>query len=67
MSVFWHKADMATTLSDVRFWGNGKCPADLRRDAKAAWKRFIWCLRALGHEAEPLRQMALAEIAAHAA
>jgi hypothetical protein len=46
--------------------GNGKCPTDLKRDAKAAWKRFIWCVRALGPEAEPLRQMALAEMAAMA-
>jgi hypothetical protein len=24
--------------------GNGKCPTDFKRDAKAAWKRFIWCV-----------------------
>jgi hypothetical protein len=45
---------------------NGKCPQDLKREAKAAWRRFVWCLTALGPEAEPLRQRALAEIAARA-
>jgi hypothetical protein len=47
--------------------GNGKCAQDLRRDAKAAWRRFIRCVQLLPvHEAEPLRQMVLAEMAAHA-
>jgi hypothetical protein len=46
---------------------NGKCPQDLRREAKAALKRFIWCLRSLPpHEAAPLWQAALAEAAAMA-
>jgi hypothetical protein len=40
-------------LSNVRRWraslshGNGKCPADLKRDAKAAWRRFASCLQLL--------------------
>jgi phage terminase small subunit len=46
---------------------NGKCPQDLKRDAKAAWRRFVWCLRSLPvHEAQPLWQAALAEVAAMA-
>ena len=45
--------------------GNGKCPTDLKRNAKAALKRFIWCLQSLPtHEAAPLCQIALAEVAA---
>jgi len=38
-------------LSNVRRWraslnhGNGKCPADLKRDAAAAWRRFVSCVR----------------------
>jgi hypothetical protein len=47
--------------------GNGKCPQDLKREAKAAWKRFTWCLRLLpASEAAPLWQAALAEVAAMA-
>jgi len=47
--------------------GNGKCPQDLKREAKAAWKRFTWCLRSLpASEAAPLWQAALAEVAAMA-
>jgi hypothetical protein len=43
--------------------GNGKCPQDLKREAKAAWKRFVWCVRSLPpHEAAPLCQTALAEV-----
>jgi hypothetical protein len=43
--------------------GNGKCPTDLKREAKAAWKRFVWCVRTLpAHEAAPLWQTALAEL-----
>src|SRR5215472_8989579 len=40
-------------LSNVRRWrastahGNGRSPADLRRDAKAAWGRFCACTKAL--------------------
>jgi hypothetical protein len=44
--------------------GNGKCPTDLKRKAKAAWKRFVWCVRSLpAHEAEPLWQSVLSEAA----
>jgi hypothetical protein len=47
--------------------GNGKCPQDFKREAKAAWKRFTWCLRSLpASEAAPLWQAALAEVAAMA-
>jgi hypothetical protein len=47
--------------------GNGKSPTDLKREAKAAWKRFVWCVKALPpHEAAPLWQAALAEVAAMA-
>ena len=46
--------------------GNGKCPTDLKREAKAAWKRFTWCLRSLpAHEVAPLWQAVLGEAAAH--
>ena len=27
--------------------GNGKCPTDLKRDAVAAWRRFVSCVKAL--------------------
>jgi hypothetical protein len=60
-------------LSVTRRWraftlhNGGKSPGELKREAKAAWKRFVWCVRSLPvHEAEPLRQMALAEMAAMA-
>jgi len=44
--------------------GNGKCSADLKREAKAAWRHFIWCVRALPlNEAAPLCQIASAEMA----
>jgi|SRR5947207_2477952 len=34
---------------------NGKCPTDLKREAKAALKRFLWCAKALPpNEAQPL-------------
>jgi len=55
-------------LSNVRRWraatahGNGKCPADLKREAIAAWRRFVSCVRSLPtDQATILRQMALAE------
>jgi hypothetical protein len=55
-------------LSNVRRWraslnhGNGKCPTDLKRDAMAAWRRFVSCIRSLpADEAAPLWQAALAE------
>jgi hypothetical protein len=48
-------------LSVTRRWkaslthGNGKCPADLRRDAVASWRRFCACVEALpADEARPL-------------
>jgi hypothetical protein len=27
--------------------GNGKCPQDLKREAAAAWRRFVSCVRLL--------------------
>ena len=60
-------------LSNVRRWraslnhGNGKCLTDLRRDAIAAWRRFVSCVSALpADQAAPLWQAALAEAAAMA-
>ncbi len=53
-------------LSNVRRWRaaiqhNGRSPAD---DAVAAWRRFIWCVRALPPvDAAALRLMAQAELA----
>jgi hypothetical protein len=59
------------SAENVRRWraslnhGNGKCPADLKRDAKAAWRRFVSCVRSLpADQAAPLWQAALAEVAA---
>jgi hypothetical protein len=55
-------------LSNVRRWkastahGNGRCPQDLKRDAKAAWGRFRSCLEALpAGEAQPLWRLIAAE------
>jgi hypothetical protein len=60
-------------LSNVRRWraslnhGNGKCPQDLKRDAVAAWKRFVSCVELLPpDQARPLWQAVAAEAAAHA-
>jgi hypothetical protein len=59
-------------LSNVRRWRaatahNGECPQDLKRDAMAAWRRFVCCVKALPpHEAETLWQVAVAELVAHA-
>jgi hypothetical protein len=60
-------------LSNVRRWraslnhGNGKCPADLKRDAKAAWRRFVCCVKSLlPDQAAPLWQTVLAEAASEA-
>ena len=57
-------------LSNLRRWrastahGNGRSPADLRRDAKAAWARFCACLQALpADEALSLWQAAQAQAA----
>ncbi len=57
-------------LSNVRRWraatsSNGKCPGDLRREAAAAWRRFVACVEALPPEqAAPLWQAAQAQAAA---
>jgi hypothetical protein len=58
-------------LSNVRRWraslnpGNGKCPTDLRRDAVAAWKRFVSCVEFLPPDrAAPLWQAAHTQAAA---
>jgi hypothetical protein len=54
-------------LAVTRRWraatqSNGKCPADLKREAMAAWRRFVSCVRALPpNDAVPLWRMALAE------
>jgi len=54
-------------LRDVRRWRaatthNGKCPQDLRRDAMAAWRRFVCCVKSLPpDQSAPLWQAALAE------
>jgi hypothetical protein len=55
-------------LSNVRRWraatahGNGKCPQELKRDAMAAWRRFVSCVRLLpADQAAPLWQTVLAE------
>ena len=46
---------------------NGKCPQDLRRDATAAWKKFVSCLEALPpDEAAPLWREAQMQAAIHA-
>jgi hypothetical protein len=59
-------------LSNVRRWraslnhGNGKCPQDFKRDAIAAWRRFVSCVRSLpAEQAMPMWQAALAEVTAH--
>jgi hypothetical protein len=56
-------------LSNVRRWraslnhGNGKCPQDLKRDAVAAWKRFVGCVEALpADQAATLWEIALPEV-----
>ena len=52
-------------LSNVRRWraatahDSDKCPQDLRRDAMAAWRRFVSCVQAL----PPDQAMALWQIA----
>jgi len=41
---------------------NGKCPQDLKREAAAAWRRFVTCVSALPpDQAAPLWQAALSE------
>jgi hypothetical protein len=60
-------------LSNVRRWraslnhGNGKCPQDFKRDAIAAWRRFVSCAVLLPpDQAAPLWQTVLAEAASEA-
>jgi hypothetical protein len=55
-------------LSNVRRWraslnhGNGKCPRDFKRDAIAAWRRFVCCVKLLPeHEAASLWRSVRAE------
>jgi hypothetical protein len=44
-----------------------KCPADLKREAIAAWKRFVSCAEMLPpDQAAPFWQAALAEVTAMA-
>ena len=57
-------------LSNVRRWkaatahGNGKCPQDLKRDAVAAWRRFVSCVEVLPpDQGAPLWQAALVDCA----
>ena len=65
------KRRLVHPLSNVRRWraslnqGNGKCPADLKRDATAAWRRFVCCVKLLPpDQAAPLWQAVLAEATA---
>jgi hypothetical protein len=58
-------------LSNVRRWrasttnGQGKCPIDLKRDALAAWRRFVSCIELLPpDQARPLWQAAQAQTTA---
>jgi hypothetical protein len=59
-------------LSNVRRWraatqSNGKCPQNLKREAAAAWRRFVACVQALPpNEAAPIWQAVLADVAAMA-
>jgi hypothetical protein len=59
-------------LSNVRRWraslghSNGRCPADLHRDALKHWRRFCGCLEAMQpDQAAHLWQAVAAEIEAH--
>jgi hypothetical protein len=60
-------------LSNVRRWRaatahNGKCPIDLKRDALAAWRRFVSCVATLpGDQAMPLWRAIYTEAAARIA
>jgi hypothetical protein len=61
-------------VSATRRWractahNGGKRPQDLKRDARAAWKRFVWCVRSLSaHEAAALWQVAFTEAGKYAA
>jgi hypothetical protein len=62
----------AHPLSNVRRWrasldhGNGKCSADSKRDAMAAWRRFVSCMKSLPpDQAAPFWQTVQAQAAAH--
>lgn len=63
----WQRKRLVHPLSNVRRWraslnhGNGK---GLKRDAMAAWRRFVSCAQALSSDqAMPLWQAVLAEVA----
>jgi hypothetical protein len=63
-----HRKRLVHPLSNVRRWraslnhGNGKCPLALKRDATAAWRRCVCCVKSLPpNQAAPLWQAALAE------
>jgi hypothetical protein len=57
-------------LSNVRRWrastshGDGRCPADLKRDAVAAWRRFVSCVGALPPDQAIERQQRVSMLAA---
>jgi hypothetical protein len=64
----WQRKRLVHPLSVTRRWrtslnhGNGKCPQDLKRDAMAAWRRFVSCVRSLpADQAAPLWEIALVE------
>jgi hypothetical protein len=67
-----HKRKHLTTAqANIKRWrasldrGNDKCPADLKRDAVAAWRRFCACLEALpADQAEHVWRTVSVEIAA---
>jgi hypothetical protein len=61
---------LITAQANVKRWraslnrGHDRCPADLRRDAMRAWRRFVSCVQALPpDEAMSLWQDALTELA----
>jgi hypothetical protein len=63
------RASLVHPLSNVRRWksvmgyGPEKCPQDLKRDAVAAWRRFMNCVKLLPlDQAKPLLQIARAEL-----
>jgi hypothetical protein len=67
------KRRLVHPLSVTRRWkaslnhGNGKCPQDLKRDAVAAWRRFVSCVELLPpDQAAPIWQAVSAEVAAMA-
>ena len=63
---------LISPLAVTRRWkaslahGNGGCPQDLKRDAVAAWRRFVSCVEALpAAEAGPLWQSVAAQVTTH--